>query len=331
MGETEVKYLKGARRQSTSVGVESVHELQVVGTSMEARLLQGSIPKDNNKWVAFKTVRDHVTLEGSGGGGIMFRLLRVDEDGWEESKLLLRATGVKLTGVDSANAGKLDSDDGFPERSVVGACRSYRRDASDQRLQLRIQSTRTNRLDGIDKLSCACCSACKELVQALSNKAPSGKHVAMNIITKSGGQDQHLSNLHNAKLCIVLVLVAHHIIRGPCTSKEGLKYQAQYYHQEDGSSIVYSHGLKYPSSMLFLSNQRFSEDTDKAFSAKVNLTAFRLLTCLWAGDPPGQDYDNDQTCLVATCWSGVHSRLPTFAYISSEQYTQLYLTALYYH
>ncbi|KAG2119079.1 uncharacterized protein F5147DRAFT_757440 [Suillus discolor] len=315
MRETEVKYLKGARRQSTSVGVESVHELQVVGTSMEARLLQGSISKDNNKWVAFKTVRDHVTLEGSGGGGIMLGLLRVDEDGWEESKLLLRATGVKLTGVDSANAGKLDSDDGFPERSVVGA-------SLNGAPLIDGRACETARQTFPQKKSSHPSRACKELVQALSNKAPSGEHVAINIITKSGGQDQHLSNSRNAKPCIVLVLVAHHIIRGPCTSKEGLKYQAQYYHQKDGSSIVYSHGLKYPSSMLFLSDQRFSEDADKAF---------RLLTCLWAGDPPGQDYDNDQTCLVATCWSGVHSRLPTFAYISSERYTQLYLTALYYH
>jgi len=26
-----------------------------------------------------------MTLEGSGGGGIVFKLLRLDEDGWDES------------------------------------------------------------------------------------------------------------------------------------------------------------------------------------------------------------------------------------------------------
>lgn len=43
--------------------------------------------------------------------------------------------------------------------------------------------------------------------------------------------------------------------------------------------------------------KRFSEDTDKALKdiqcGKVQLTAFVLPAFLWAGDPPGQDYDDD--------------------------------------
>lgn len=35
-------------------------------------------------------------------------------------ELLLIATGANLTGVDGANAGRLDSDDGLSEKSIVG-------------------------------------------------------------------------------------------------------------------------------------------------------------------------------------------------------------------
>ncbi|KIK38706.1 hypothetical protein CY34DRAFT_374736 [Suillus luteus UH-Slu-Lm8-n1] len=44
------------------------------------------------------------------------------------------------------------------ENVVNKACRRYRRNASGQRLRLLIRSTRTNRSDGIDKLTCARCS-----------------------------------------------------------------------------------------------------------------------------------------------------------------------------
>ncbi|KAG1846636.1 hypothetical protein F4604DRAFT_1936308 [Suillus subluteus] len=69
----------------------------------------------------------------------------------------------------------------------------------------------------------------------------------------------------------------------------------------DGSGLRTHLGINHPVLARFLCPvrelERFSEDADKALKdiqcGKVNLTAFALPAFLWAGDPPGQDYDDD--------------------------------------
>ncbi|KAG1771128.1 hypothetical protein EV702DRAFT_1049032 [Suillus placidus] len=65
----------------------------------------------------------------------------------------------------------------------------------------------------------------------------------------------------------------------------------------DGSGLRTHLGINHPVLARFLCPVRelgiFSEDTDKFQCGKVNLTAFALPAFLWAGDPPGQDYDDD--------------------------------------
>ncbi|KAG2124583.1 uncharacterized protein EDB93DRAFT_1098524, partial [Suillus bovinus] len=69
----------------------------------------------------------------------------------------------------------------------------------------------------------------------------------------------------------------------------------------DGSGSRTHLGINHPVLARFLCPVRelgrFSEDADKALKdiqcGKVNLTAFDLPAFLWAGDPPGQDYDDD--------------------------------------
>ncbi|KAG1799963.1 uncharacterized protein BJ212DRAFT_1204510, partial [Suillus subaureus] len=69
----------------------------------------------------------------------------------------------------------------------------------------------------------------------------------------------------------------------------------------DGSGSHTHMGINHPILAHFLCPvrelKRFSEDADKAFKdmqcGKINLTASTLPAFLWAGDPPGEDYDND--------------------------------------
>ncbi|KAG1771124.1 hypothetical protein EV702DRAFT_977476 [Suillus placidus] len=74
----------------------------------------------------------------------------------------------------------------------------------------------------------------------------------------------------------------------------------------DRSGLQTHLGINHPVLARFLCLVRelgiFSEDTDNLIfhralkdiqCGKVNLTAFTLPTVLWVGDPPGQDYDNN--------------------------------------
>ncbi|KAG1896790.1 uncharacterized protein F5891DRAFT_983207 [Suillus fuscotomentosus] len=69
----------------------------------------------------------------------------------------------------------------------------------------------------------------------------------------------------------------------------------------DGSGSRTHLGINHPVLARFLCPvrelKRFSEDADKALKdiqcGKVNLTASALPAFLWAGDPPGQEYDDD--------------------------------------
>ncbi|KAG1818590.1 uncharacterized protein BJ212DRAFT_1298665 [Suillus subaureus] len=69
----------------------------------------------------------------------------------------------------------------------------------------------------------------------------------------------------------------------------------------DRSSSWTHLGINHPVLVQFLclvrELGRFSEDADKALKdiqcSKVNLTTFMLPAFLWAGDPPGQDYNNN--------------------------------------